>query len=89
MAMLKANKDGIRELYLAELQAHYPFYTLGSRPLALAEQAVDAALAGHMHLTGECWHRALMTYSLPPNVTLKALKALPQSAHDAACASDD
>ena len=81
MSILKANKEGMRELYIAELQAHYPFYTEGSRPLELAYKAVDAALAGKMKLAGECWERVLQTYSLPLNVTLKTLSALPETAH--------
>jgi hypothetical protein len=81
MGILKANKAGIRELYLAELKAKYPFYTEGSRPLALAERAVDSALAGLIKLDGDCWFRALETYSLPKTVTMKALAALPETAH--------
>jgi hypothetical protein len=80
MAILKANKAGMRDLYIAELQARYPFYTEGSRPLEMARKAVDAALAGKMELEGECWARVLDTYSLPRNITMKALAALPESA---------
>lgn len=79
MGILKANKAGMRELYIAELQAHYPFYTEGSRPLELAYMAVDKALSGGMKLSGDCWERVLRTYSLPLNVTAKALAALPET----------
>ena len=77
--MLTAHKAGIREQYLATLKALYPFYTEGSRPLAMAEQAVDAALAGKMKLAGVAWERTLATYGLPKTVTLKALAALPNT----------
>jgi len=79
MGILKANKAGIRELYIAELQAAYPFYTDGSKPLEMARLAVDKALSGKMKLEGACWERTLATYSLPKNITLKALAALPET----------
>lgn len=83
MAILRANKDGIRELYIAQLQAAYPFYTEGSRSLAVAYEAVDAALAGNLKLSGNCWERTLETYSLPKNVTRATLRDLPETAHSA------
>ena len=79
MPILKANKEGIRDLYIAQLQARYPFYTEGSKPLEMARLAVDKALSGKMKLEGECWERTLAVYSLPKNITLKALAALPET----------
>lgn len=86
MGVLKANKEGMRELYIAELQAQYPFYTEGSRPLELAYQAVDAALSGKIKLAGECWERVLRTYSLPLNISNKSLAKIPATAHSEAAA---
>lgn len=70
-------KTELRAAYIANLQAAYPFYTEGSRPLMLAHEAVDAALDGAMHLSGASWFKALHQCGLPKTITLTMLKALP------------
>jgi len=70
-------KESIRASYIALLQETYPFYVEGSRPLALAHVAADAALAGKVKLKGDCWEMALIANGLSPRITLKALAALP------------
>ena len=70
-------KKSIKAAYIDALQKTYPFYTEGSRPLAMAENAADKALSGVMRLEGDCWSAALVAHGLKPSVTLKALKALP------------
>lgn len=45
-------KNKIKALYIQKLQATYPFYVDGSRPLELANQAADKALAGKVKLEG-------------------------------------
>lgn len=72
-----ATKSAVKTVYIAQLQARYPFYTEGSRPLELAHQAADAALSGAMKLDGECWDNALQACGLSKRITLKALAALP------------
>lgn len=52
-------KNKIKALYIQKLQATYPFYVDGSRPLELANQAADKALAGKVKLQGECWESAV------------------------------
>ena len=71
-----ATKSEIKARYIENLRAAYPFYTDGSKPLAAAHMAADAALAGKMKLEGECWDRALASCGLPKNITMKALEAL-------------
>lgn len=75
---MNATKVNIRRAYIAALQAAYPFYTEGSRPLMLAHGAVDKALAGKMRLEGDCWAGALKACGLPKDTPLKALAALPE-----------
>jgi hypothetical protein len=70
-------KTLLKAQYIAQLQARYPFYTEGSRPLKLANEAADAALAGKMRLEGAAWEAALADCGLSKRVTLKELAALP------------
>jgi hypothetical protein len=70
------SKATLKARYIANLQATYPFYVEGSRPLQLANEAADAALAGTLKLKGECWDKALKECGLPKGITLKALAGL-------------
>lgn len=70
-------KTAIKSAYIAALQAAYPFYEEGSRPLELAHKAADAALNGVQTIKGECWDKALEACGLSKWATLKELAALP------------
>ncbi len=73
-----ATKSAIKAAYIAALQATYAFYTEGSRPLALANEAADSALSGKMKLKGACWDVALKANGLHPSITLRELAELPE-----------
>lgn len=73
-----ATKSKIKADYLANLQETYPFYFEGSRPLSLANEAIDAALNGTMKLKGASFDKALKDNGInPKSYTLKQLAALP------------
>lgn len=74
---MKATKSSIKAMYIQELKAMYPFYNDGSRPLTMASEAADSALAGKMRLEGDCWSKALAAHGLPKNMALKRLAELP------------
>lgn len=70
-------KTAIKAAYIANLQAAYPFYAHGSRPLALANEATDKALAVKMKLEGGCWFSALASNGVQKSATMKMLAELP------------
>lgn len=70
-------KQAIKTLYIQKLQAAYPFYTEGSRPLELAAQAADKALAGSVKLEGDCWNEAVREVTGLTRWTMRALAELP------------
>ncbi len=72
-----ATKTLVKAQYIAHLQARYSFYVEGSRQLELANQAVDAALAGTLKLQGECWTNALVDCGLSKRITMRELAELP------------
>lgn len=74
-----ATKAKLKACYIRNLQATYPFYTEGSRPLELAHKAADAAISGAQKLKGDCWDAALTECGLSKSITLKALAALPEA----------
>lgn len=74
---MTVTKTKLKADYIANLQATYPFYTEGSKPLALANLAADAALAGKTKLEGDCWFATLRANNLQKATTLKMLAALP------------
>lgn len=76
--MLTATKSNIKSAYIAYLQDTYPFYTEGSKPLDMANYAVNQALAGRVKLTGICWDKALRDYGVSVNATMKTLSELPE-----------
>lgn len=70
-------KSKIKALYIQKLQATYPFYIEGSRPLELANQAADKALAGKLKLEGECWESAVREATGLKTWTKKMIEGLP------------
>ncbi len=74
---MTATKSKIKADYIANLQATYPFYTEGSRPLQHANEAADQALAGKIELKGECWYAALRSNNLQKAITRRMLADLP------------
>lgn len=70
-------KAEVKVAYIQELQARYPFYTEGSRPLQLANEAADKALAGLVRLEGEAWFAALARAGLNKRSTRAEIAALP------------
>lgn len=71
-------KASIKKRYIELLQSNFAFYTEGSRPLKMANEAADNALAGKLKLTGDCWFQALTEHNLKKTITQKALAALPE-----------
>jgi hypothetical protein len=71
-------KREIKAAYIAKLQSRYPFYTDGSKPLALANEAADKALAGLYRLEGDCWFEALALAGLTKRSTIAQIAALPE-----------
>lgn len=71
-------KSEIKRAYIANLQATYPFYVEGSRPLKLANEAADLALAGKIRLEGDCWYAALAPAGLNSRSTKAQIAALPE-----------
>lgn len=71
-------KTTIKKAYIEKLQAAYPFYTAGSRPLQLANDAADAALAGKIKLDGVCWESAVTQVTGMTKWTMKNLSELPE-----------
>lgn len=72
-------KASLKTDYLAGLALAYPAIPYGdptSRPAQLAEQAVDAALAGKMKLEGAVWFSVLAAHGLPKSITRAQLAAL-------------
>jgi hypothetical protein len=70
-------KAAVKSAYITNLKARYPFYTDGSRPLEMANEAADAALEGRVRLQGDCWSLALQQCGLNQRITLRELAALP------------
>lgn len=71
-------KTKIKARYIALLKVRYPLYTEGSRPLALAHDAADAALTGKIKLEGECWEQAVREVSGLSRWTMCQLSELPE-----------
>ncbi len=71
----------VRHHYLNNLVTLYVGrvdYSSGSRALAVAIKAADAALAGHIKLEGDAWFAALKMAGLPKGATKAQIAALPQ-----------
>ncbi len=75
--MSYGTKTNIKACYIANLQATYPFYTEGSRPLEMARLAADTALSGVGKLDGECWYKALAANGVQKAASRKMLAELP------------
>jgi len=70
-------KSAIKKLYIEKLQSTYPFYAEGSKPLAMANQAADAALSGKIKLDGDCWNSAVKEVTGLSRWTMRNLAELP------------
>jgi hypothetical protein len=71
-------KTEIKARFIALIKVRYPFYTEGSRSLALANDAANAALAGKIKLEGECWEQAVKEVSGLSRWTMRQLSELPE-----------
>lgn len=71
-------KTNIKACYIACLKTTYAFYEEGSKPLALAHQAADAALSGKQKLQGDCWFKALAANGVQKAASCAMLADLPE-----------